>query len=211
MEEGQIPRIGPGGVREIGWVNSGIVKLAGVAVGGDPPHIFSTLARHRRLFRRWLRFAGALMPGGRLPREDTELLILRVAHNSGCDYEWGHHERLARDAGLTEQEIARVRGGACAPGWSDRRAALLSAADELHLDRRIGDELWGRLRGMLDDPELIELCMLVGHYEMLAMTLNSLAVEPDPIADHRSALATRMLGARRRRLGKTEAKWPSRI
>jgi hypothetical protein len=26
---------------------------------------------------------------------------------------------------------------------------------------------------------LIELCMLIGHYEMLAMTLNSLGVEPE--------------------------------
>jgi len=150
------------------------------------------------------------MPGGRLPREDTELLILRVAHNTGCDYEWGHHERLARYAGLTQEEIARVRGGACALGWSDRRAALLSAADKLHVDRRIGDELWERLRGMLDDPELIELCMLVGHYEMLAMTLNSLAVEPDSNVDYRPSLATRLLGARRGRPEETEAKWPSR-
>jgi AhpD family alkylhydroperoxidase len=150
------------------------------------------------------------MPGGRLPRQDTELLILRVAHNTSCDYEWGHHERLARDAGLTEEEIARVRGGACAPGWSERSAALLSAADELHEDRRISDESWERLRGMLDEPELIELCMLVGHYEMLAMALNSLAVEPDPITDHRPALATRLLVGRRRRQRKGEAKWPSR-
>jgi AhpD family alkylhydroperoxidase len=198
MDEDQIPRIRPGSVHEIGWVNWGIVKLAGIAVGGDPPHIFSTLARHRRLFRRWLLFAGALMPGGRLPREDTELLILRVAHNTGCDYEWVHHERLAQDAGLTEQEIARVRGGVSAPGWSDRSAVLLSAADELHLDRRISNELWVRLRAMLDEPELIELCMLVGHYEMLAMTLNSLAVDHDLVADHRPVLGTRMLGARRR-------------
>jgi alkylhydroperoxidase family enzyme len=46
------------------------------------------------LFRRWLWFAGALMPGGRLPRDETELVILRVAHNTDCDYEWGHHERI---------------------------------------------------------------------------------------------------------------------
>ncbi len=151
------------------------------------------------------------MPGGRLPRKDTELLILRVAHNAGCDYEWDHHKRLAQDAGLTEQEIARVRDGASAPGWSDRSAVLLNAADELHVDRRIGEELWARLRGMLDEPELIELCMLVGHYEMIAMTLNSLAVDLDLIADHRPALITRMLGARRRqRLGKTRAECPSR-
>ena len=30
--------------------------------------------------------------------------------------------------------------------------------------------------------------MLVGHYEMLAMTLNSLGVEPDPIPDRRPSL-----------------------
>jgi hypothetical protein len=32
------------------------------------------------------------------------------------------------------------------------------------------------------ERQLIELCRLVGHYEMLAMTLNSLGVEPEPSA-----------------------------
>ena len=31
----------------------------------------------------------------------------------------------------------------------------------------------------LDEVLLIELCMLIGHYEMLAMTLNTLEVEPE--------------------------------
>ena len=35
-----------------------------------------------------------------------------------------------------------------------------------------------QLRPELSDVELIELCMVVGHYEMLGMTLNALAVEP---------------------------------
>ena len=65
------------------------------------------------------------------------------------------------------------------PGWSERQALLLRAADELHADRRIGDELWALLAAQLDEVRLIELCMLVGHYEMLAMTLNSLGVEPE--------------------------------
>jgi AhpD family alkylhydroperoxidase len=173
------PRIAPGGRRELGLVNTGIARLAGIATRGRPPHIFTTLGRHRGLFRRWLWFAGALMPGGKLPRDETELLILRVAHNTGCEYEWSHHERMGRRAGLGDEEIARVRQGPGAPGWSDRRALLLRAADELHGEGRIGDELWGRLSGMLDEVRLIELCMLVGHYEMLAMTLNSLEVESD--------------------------------
>jgi hypothetical protein len=56
---------------------------------------------------------------------------------------------------------------------------LLAAADELHRDGEIGDELWGRLVAALDEVDLIELCMLIGHYEMLAMTLNTLRVAPD--------------------------------
>lgn len=173
------PRIAPGTRREIGVVNAAIARVAGIAVGGRAPNIFTTLARHRGLFRRWLWFAGGLMPGGKLPRDETELAILRVAHNTGCDYEWGHHERLGRRAGLGDEEIARVREGAGAAGWSPRRALLLRAVDELHADRRIADELWAGLRAQYDERELIELCLLVGHYEMLAMTLLSLGVEPD--------------------------------
>jgi AhpD family alkylhydroperoxidase len=176
---GERPRIEPGKRSQIGLVNAGISRLAGLATGGKPPHLFTTLGRHRGLFRRWLWFAGALMPGGKLPRAETELLILRVAHNTSCDYEWGHHERMGRRAGLSEEEIARVREGAAAPGWSQRQALLLRAADELHANGGIGDELWTQLRGELDEVLLIELCMLVGHYEMLAMTLNTLRVQPD--------------------------------
>jgi AhpD family alkylhydroperoxidase len=181
MSVGRSPRVAPGTRAEIGLVNAAIVRAAGLVVGGPAPNVFTTLARHRGLFRRWLWFAGALMPGGKLPRADSELVILRVAHNTGCDYEWGHHERLGRRAGLSAEEIARVREGPDAPSWSERRATLLAAADELHAHGRVGDELWARLRGELhDDVLMIELCMLVGHYEMLAMTLRSLDVQPDP-------------------------------
>jgi alkylhydroperoxidase family enzyme len=172
-------RIAPGTARDIGRVNAGIARAIGIATGGGPPNIFTTLARHRRLFRRWLWFAGALMPRGTLPRGDTELLILRVAHNCGCDYEWRHHERIAQTVGLSAQDVQRVRGGPEAGGWSARQASLLRAADELHAQRTISDELWDQLRPLLGDAELIELCMLVGHYELLAMTLNALRVEPD--------------------------------
>ena len=177
------PRIAPGSRREIGLVNAAIVRaLAAAAGAAEPPRVFTTLARHRRLFRRWLWFAGTLMPGGTLPRAEAELLILRVACNADCAYEWVQHERLAQLAGLSAEEVARVRLGAEAPGWAPRQALLLRAADELHAQRRIGDELWAALAREYDEPKLIELCVLVGHYEMLAMTLRSLEVQPDAVA-----------------------------
>jgi AhpD family alkylhydroperoxidase len=176
-----VTRVRPGDASEIGRLNTLIARAAGVATGGEPPKVFTTLARHRRLFRRWLFFASALMPRGVLPRAETELVILRVAHNCDCEYEWVQHERLGARAGLASDEIERVRSGAGASGWSHRQQLLLRAADELHAERTISDSLWAELRPLYADRELIELCMLVGHYEMLAMTLNALGVEPDRV------------------------------
>jgi alkylhydroperoxidase family enzyme len=192
-------RMAPGARRDIGLVNFAITRVLGAATGGRPPNVFTTLARHRGLFRKWLRFAGALMPGGRLPRADSELLILRVAHNCRCEYEWVHHERIGQSAGLTAGEVQRVRQGPGAAGWSARQEVLLRAADELHGDRVLSDGVWAQLRTHLSDTDLIELCMLVGHYEMLAMTLNALRVEPDPLPSGPPSRVLRLLRSRRRR------------
>lgn len=187
-------RIPPGRREDIGRVNVAITRVLGVASGGPPPHLFTTLARHRGLFRRWLAFAGALMPGGVLPRADAELVILRVAHNCHSEYEARHHRRLGALAGLTPAEIARVGEGPAAAGWTPRQALLLRAADELHGEARtIGDELWAALAAELGERELIELPLLVGHYEMLAMTLNALRVQPDPEASAPPTRTARML------------------
>jgi alkylhydroperoxidase family enzyme len=195
------PRIGPGGTGEIGRLNAVIVRAIGAATGGRPPNVFTTLARHRGLFRRWLWFAGGLMPGGVLPRAETELLILRVAHNADSEYEWSHHERIGREAGLADVDIERVRQGPEADGWSDRQAVLLRAADELHEDRRVSDETWAALRPLLSDAQMIEVCMLVGHYEMLAMTLNSVGVELDEAPVGAESFATRVLRRRTAKAG----------
>jgi AhpD family alkylhydroperoxidase len=173
------PRIPPGDRADIGAVNLMIATVIGRVAGTGPPNLFTTLSRNRRLFRRWLRFAGGLMPGGKLPRQDTELVILRVAHNCDCAYEWDHHVKLGGRAGLTREEIDRVRQGPDAGGWSPRRAALLRGSDELHAGRDISDATWAALREHLDDRDLIEFCLLAGHYEMLAMTINSLGIQPD--------------------------------
>jgi AhpD family alkylhydroperoxidase len=176
------PRISPGSRRQIGFANALITGVIGRASHGRPPNVFTTLARNRGLFRRWLFFAGGLMPGGKLPRQDTELVILRVSHNTGCDYEWSHHERLAQRAGFSAEEVECVRSGPDASGWTPRQQLLLRACDEIHADGAIGEGTWAGLAAELDDRLLIELCLLIGHYEMLAMTLNSLRVQLDPPA-----------------------------
>jgi len=176
------PRIRPGDRRDVGIVNWAIATVSGRVAGTGPPNLFMTMGRHRRLFFGWLHFAGRLMPGGRLPRRDTELVILRTAHLRDCQYEFEHHRHLARRAGITAADIDRVMVGPDAPEWAPRERALLSACDELHRDRDLSDGTWQALTEHLNDRSVIEFVLLAGHYQMLATFIATLRVENDPQA-----------------------------
>jgi alkylhydroperoxidase family enzyme len=156
-----------------------VAAAAGRVTGGEPLRVFTALGRHPRLFRAWLRFAATLMLRGDLPRADRELVTLRTAWRCGSWYEWVQHAALAPRAGLGPADIARVVEGPSAAGWAPRRRLLLRATDELHERRAIAGDTWRALTAELTDRQLLELCLLVGHYEMLAMTLNTLGVEPE--------------------------------
>ena len=173
------PRIEPGTRSEVGLVSWTIARVAGRVTGGPPPNLFLTLGRHPGLFRGWLRFAGRLMPRGKLPRRETELVILRVSHLRECRYEHDHHVRLGRQAGLTDADFARVEGGPAAAGWTPREQAILQATDELVSANDIPDDSWARLNELLDTREVIELVLLVGHYGMLATAIGTLRIQPD--------------------------------
>lgn len=173
------PRIAPGGRRDVGLVNHAIARGLGLASGTEPPHLFLTMGRARGLFRGWLHFASRLMPFGRLPRRETELLILRVAHLRSCAYEFDHHVHLGERAGVTAADVERVVAGPGADGWTERERVLLASADALVADGDLDDEAWAALRTHLDERGAVELVLLVGHYVMLAGFLTTLRVQPD--------------------------------
>lgn len=154
-------------------------RIAGRVSRSNPPNLFTTLGRHRPLFRGWLAFARRLMPFGKLPRRETELVILRVAHLRQCEYERHHHLELGRRAGLDDADFARVEEGPEADGWSARERAILRLVDELHQSGDASDATWTAMRDHLDEREAIELVMLTAHYEMLATVIATLQIETD--------------------------------
>ncbi len=174
------PRIAPGTRSEVGLLGWTISAVSGRVSGTrEPPNLFLTLGRHRPLFRGWLRFAGRLMPGGKLPRRETELVIIRVALLRDCTYELEHHVHLGRRAGVTVADVDRLRAGPEVDGWPARERAILGAVDALHHRQDLDDGEWADLRRHLDEREVIELVLLVGHYEMLATAIAALRIEPD--------------------------------
>jgi AhpD family alkylhydroperoxidase len=172
------PRIRPGGRKELGLVNFAISAAAGRVLGGTKPHIFTTLGRQRRLFRAWLFYSGRLMPGGRLPRRDTELAILRIATIRECEYERRHHVRIGHRVGVTPEQLEHIADDGW-PGWSARERILLVAADQLVRTQGLDDPTWADLSRHLDEPGLIEFLLLCGQYDSLATVLLTLRVEPE--------------------------------
>ena len=178
MDDERVPLGGRDELGAFGWLAA---RVSGRVAGTEPLALFRTIGKHRKLFRGWLRFAGRLMPGGTLPRRETELVILRVAHLRDNAYESAHHERLSRRAGVRREEIALVRQGPDGPRLdAERERVILAAVDLLHHEQDLDDVSWAALRAHVSENEAIELIFLVGHYEMLATYISHRAPEARP-------------------------------
>jgi 4-carboxymuconolactone decarboxylase len=107
-------------------------------------------------------------------------VILRIGWLCGSDYEWGQHVVIARDCGISNEEIDRIAAGPDAAGWNELEQALLRATDELHADACISDETWATLSDHYDVQQCMDLVFTVGQYNLVSMALNSFGVQPEP-------------------------------
>jgi 4-carboxymuconolactone decarboxylase len=152
----------------------------------EPMHIFTTLGRaDPELFRRWLGFGGALLAGS-LPGRLRELVILRSAARFGGRDEWAQHVGLAGVQGVTPAELVAVsngEGALDAVDWPPLERAALRAVDETADEGAVSDSTWETLAEDLQESELIELLMLIGHYMMLTTVLGSLRIQLEPRAE----------------------------
>ena len=112
------------------------------------------------------------------PRE-REILILRIGWLCQAEYEWAQHAVIGKACGLSDEEVARIKLGADAPGWSEHDAALIHATDELHKDACISDATWNGLAKTYNTQQLMDVVFTVGQYNLVSMALNSFGVQLD--------------------------------
>ncbi|MBX6388064.1 MAG: carboxymuconolactone decarboxylase family protein [Frankia sp.] len=142
-------------------------------------NMLGTYAHHHVLAQAFFTYNGHILSTSTLTDRQRELLVLRVAAVRRCGYEWLQHVHLARDAGLTDEEISRIALGPDAPLWDPVDAALLRAVDELIADGRIGDETWATLRDKLDVRQLLDVIFTIGAYETVAYMQRSFDIDID--------------------------------
>ena len=149
------------------------------AEGVQSINIIRTLSQHPPLMEAWGPFGGYILRGSTLPDRDREMLILRTAWLNRAEYEWGHHSRSAKAAGMTDEEIRNIAVGENAGPWSSFERYLLRAATELHRRSAISERTWAFIKARYSDQQMIDLIFTVGQYRMVSMALNSIGVELD--------------------------------
>lgn len=169
------PRILPATADELTPETVARIEASSVP-GSDSSNAFWTLGRHERLFKGYLSFALRIFQGT-LPARDREIVILRTAILCRSDYEWGQHWNVATQLQVLSLEEIDHLVDPDWHGWSVHERALFQALDELHRDARLQDGTWDTLALSYDDAQLVELLMLIGFYQMLAYTVNTVGIE----------------------------------
>ena len=76
------------------------------ARGAEPLNMHRALAHAPRVFQAWVGMAHALREQTTTPRHVRELVILRVLHVVGGDYELAQHRSMALSSGLSAEKSA---------------------------------------------------------------------------------------------------------
>ena len=142
----------------------------------DAGNILATIVRHQPLTHAYLTFNAYLLLNSSLSPRVREVAVLRAALASRSVYLWDHHVPLAERAGLTSTEIAEIKVGEPVDPV-DR--LVVRAVDELDADHAISDETWTALGDHLDDDQRLDLIFTVGGYQLLALVVNTLGIQPE--------------------------------
>jgi len=143
---------------------------------GKPLNIHNIMAHHAAFTRAWIPYRNHIVANSTLEPRHRELLILRTADNCDSDYEWEHHVVRGRKAGLSDEEIQRVKDGPEATRWSPADRLLLQAADECHCNSEISDETLQELRLHFDEQQQLDIIATVGMYMTLATIIKTYRV-----------------------------------
>ncbi len=113
-----------------------------------------------------------------LPQKLKELVILTVARELDCRFEWSVHAGHARAAGVPEDCIEALRGRREPPGLTPEEADVCRYTQELLRSHRVSGPTFAAVEKALGATGCVELSALIGYYVLLACLLNSMEVEP---------------------------------
>lgn len=116
---------------------------------------------------------------GVLPDEVRELVILRYATRQGVGYEWSHHQRPAKLAGISQDMIDGLSAGNVPATLPDASQAVLEAVDAVVAKRSIPADVQQRIVDAHGTAGVVEVVTLCGLYAIMGyvVTAFDIAIE----------------------------------
>ena len=156
-----------------------IAKIRG-GRGGRLLNLYRALLNSPGLASAWFDFNNAARFQTGVSDRLRELVIMRVAALTGCDYVWNVHEsQYAAPAGVTPQEVKALRRGRKGSVFGPRDRALLAYVDAVTRDVRVPATVFGGMRKHYRDRETVEITVLIAAYNMHTRLLKALDIRPE--------------------------------
>jgi len=118
----------------------------------------------------------------KLDERVRNLAALTTAREFDCQYVWGAQSGAARRRGIPDSTIDAVRAKTTG-GIPADDALIVDFTQRLIRNHRVDDATVQALRDRFGDQLLIELTSTIGYYSMIAMSLNTVELEPAPGAE----------------------------
>ena len=119
-----------------------------------------------------------------LPPRVKAVAVLTAAREACGHYVWTVNQPAARNAGLTDSEIAAIHEYRSPAGLSGDDAAVSQFVIELLRQHRVADATFEAVRGIIGDAGIVDMLVVIAYYHGLAHSLQALQVElPDGTPD----------------------------
>ena len=148
-----------------------------LAQRGSIGNIFRLVAHSPLLLRRMLYFSDGLRNRTRLDRRFRELAILTVGRLTNAEYEYVHHQRLAKSVGVRQEQLDRLAAWETDPAFNDQERAVIRYATEVTQNVKVTDGTFDALREFLDNEQIVELTLNTGFYNMVVRFLVPMQVD----------------------------------
>ncbi len=111
-----------------------------------------------------------------LAQRVRQVVILTVGAVFQCDYERYAHAAVAREAGLSDADIAALMQGTPAEGLTHEEEVARRFTTTLVTEHRVSDALFEEARQIFYDRGLVDLIILAGSYQLISSLLNAFEV-----------------------------------
>eukprot|EP00939_MAST-03C_sp_MAST-3C-sp1_P004738 g4738.t1 len=113
-----------------------------------------------------------------------EIGILVVGAQWRSQFEWFAHEKLAKNAGVSEESIRGIKANLPAAeisGMTEKQRAVYAYATELHREKRVSEDTHrSALEAVGSEAALVDFVFTLGFYHQISMTLNAFEVPLPP-------------------------------